>query len=159
MKSEEVKVTFQPSGRTVYVLPGTVLLEAAGRAGIILQTPCGGRGTCGKCRVRIVAGSCAPAPGDLHQVLLVGAFGNFIRRNNARRIGLLPQIPCDHIRFIGNAASLGAKLALLSVHERQGARELQEKAEHVDLSLDAEFQTEFGTAIWCCAGIRCISSN
>jgi len=86
-------------------------------------------------------------PGDLHQVLLAGAFGNFIRRNNARRIGLLPQIPCDHIRFIGNAASLGAKLALLSVHERKLAQELGEKAEHIDLSLDAEFQAEFGTAM------------
>ena len=52
----EVKITFQPSGQSVYVLPGTSLLEAAGRAGIILQTPCGGRGTCGKCRVRIVSG-------------------------------------------------------------------------------------------------------
>ena len=45
MKSNEIKVTFQPSGRSVFVLPGTLLLEAAGRAGIVLQTPCGGRGT------------------------------------------------------------------------------------------------------------------
>jgi uncharacterized 2Fe-2S/4Fe-4S cluster protein (DUF4445 family) len=86
-------------------------------------------------------------PEDLGQVLLAGAFGNFIRRNNARRIGLLPQIPCDRIRFIGNAASLGAKLALLSVHERERARELQKKAEHIDLSLDPEFQMEFGMAM------------
>ena len=87
------------------------------------------------------------APDDLNQVLLAGAFGNFIRRNNARRIGLLPQIPCDRIRFIGNAASLGAKLALLSAHERERARELQKKAEHIDLSLDTEFQMEFGMAM------------
>ncbi len=59
MHGHEIKVTFQPSGRSVYVLPGTVLLEAAGRAGVILQTPCGGKGTCGKCRVRIVD---APPP-------------------------------------------------------------------------------------------------
>lgn len=86
-------------------------------------------------------------PDDIHQVLLAGAFGNFIRRNNARRIGLLPQIPCDRIRFIGNASSLGAKLALLSEHERERAQKLQKIAEHVDLSLDPEFQTEFGTAM------------
>ena len=86
-------------------------------------------------------------PANLRQVLLAGAFGNFIRRNNARRIGLLPQIPCDRIRFIGNAASLGAKLALLSIHERERAREICENAEHVDLSLDVEFQTEFGSAM------------
>ena len=54
----EVKVVFQPQGRKVYVLPGTSLLEAAGRAGIIIQTPCGGQGTCGKCRGKIHSGSC-----------------------------------------------------------------------------------------------------
>jgi uncharacterized 2Fe-2S/4Fe-4S cluster protein (DUF4445 family) len=55
-KQHEIKVTFQPSGRSVFALPGTLLLEAAGRAGVALQTPCGGRGTCGKCRVRIASG-------------------------------------------------------------------------------------------------------
>ncbi|MBT3297006.1 MAG: 2Fe-2S iron-sulfur cluster binding domain-containing protein [Verrucomicrobia bacterium] len=62
--SNEIKVAFQPSGRSVYVLPGTLLLEAAGRAGIALQTPCGGKGTCGKCKARVVQGNCPPAPGD-----------------------------------------------------------------------------------------------
>jgi uncharacterized 2Fe-2S/4Fe-4S cluster protein (DUF4445 family) len=87
------------------------------------------------------------APGDLGAVLLAGAFGNFIRRNNARRIGLLPQIPCDKIRFIGNAASLGAKIVLLSKDEREYAEALRRKTEHVDLSLDPEFQNEFGVAM------------
>jgi len=86
-------------------------------------------------------------PGDLDSVLLAGAFGNFIRRSNARRIGLLPQIPCSRIRFIGNAASLGAKLALLSAAERERASVLRGKTEHVDLSLDPGFQMEFAEAM------------
>lgn len=86
-------------------------------------------------------------PEDLGAVLLAGAFGNFIRRNNARRIGLLPQIPCGHIHFIGNAASLGAKLALLSADERERAKRLRSNTEHVDLSMDPEFQMEFGMAM------------
>ncbi len=86
-------------------------------------------------------------PDDLDAVLLAGAFGNFIRRSNARRIGLLPQISCSRIRFIGNAASLGAKLALLSADERERASRLQKTVEHVDLSLDPEFQMEFATAM------------
>ena len=61
----EVKVTFQPSGQSVYVLPGTSLVEAAGRAGIILQMPCGGMGTCGKCRVKVLSGSVTQ--GELHE--------------------------------------------------------------------------------------------
>jgi uncharacterized 2Fe-2S/4Fe-4S cluster protein (DUF4445 family) len=81
--------------------------------------------------------------GDLGEILLAGAFGNFIRRRNARRIGLLPQVSCRCIRFIGNAASMGAKLALLSSDERAYADELRQKAAHVDLSMDPEFQMEF----------------
>lgn len=80
-------------------------------------------------------------------VLLAGAFGNFIRRSNARRIGLLPQIPCGRIQFVGNAASLGAKHALLSADERARTERLRDRAEHVDLSLDPEFQMEFGMAM------------
>jgi uncharacterized 2Fe-2S/4Fe-4S cluster protein (DUF4445 family) len=87
------------------------------------------------------------APDQLGAVLLAGAFGNFMRRNNARRIGLLPQVPCDRIRFIGNAASLGAKLALLSSDERDYAARLALRTEHVDLSLDPGFQMEFAEAM------------
>ncbi len=60
MRKEEVPVRFSPQGRTVYVLPGTKILEAAARAGITLNTPCGGQGTCGKCRVNLLAGETAP---------------------------------------------------------------------------------------------------
>ena len=84
---------------------------------------------------------------ELGAVLLAGAFGNFIRRSNARRIGLLPQVPCNCIRFIGNAASMGAKLALLAVEERTRAADFTKKVEHIDLSLDPEFQMEFGMAM------------
>jgi uncharacterized 2Fe-2S/4Fe-4S cluster protein (DUF4445 family) len=84
---------------------------------------------------------------DLGAILLAGAFGNFIRRSNACRIGLLPPVPGDAVRFIGNAASLGAKLALLSENERQYASALRANVEHVDLSYDPEFQMEFAMAM------------
>jgi uncharacterized 2Fe-2S/4Fe-4S cluster protein (DUF4445 family) len=57
MTDHQVRVTFQPHGRSVFVLPGTKVLEAAARAGLTLQTPCGGTGTCGKCRVEFTSGA------------------------------------------------------------------------------------------------------
>ncbi|MBI2440759.1 MAG: DUF4445 domain-containing protein [Lentisphaerae bacterium] len=84
---------------------------------------------------------------DLKRVLLAGAFGNFIRRNHARRIGLLPPIPCDRIRFIGNASSLGAKRALLSKAEKLSAAKIARTVRHVDLSLAPEFQAAFSAAM------------
>ena len=64
MSDQQVRVTFQPNGRSVYVLPDTMVLEAAGRAGLTLDTPCGGQGTCGKCRVQVLGGLCAPGRRD-----------------------------------------------------------------------------------------------
>jgi uncharacterized 2Fe-2S/4Fe-4S cluster protein (DUF4445 family) len=84
---------------------------------------------------------------DLGEVLLAGAFGNFIRRNHARRIGMLPPVPCSRIRFVGNTASFGAKRALLSTQEKTYAGLILEKVRHVDLSLDPEFQMEFSSAL------------
>lgn len=49
-------ITFQPTNITVAVPDGEWLLEAAKRAGIAVETPCGGHGTCGKCLVRVTAG-------------------------------------------------------------------------------------------------------
>ena len=57
--SSTIKVTFEPEGKAAFVLPGSIILEAAARAGIIIDTPCGGRGTCGKCRV-VVRDGCTP---------------------------------------------------------------------------------------------------
>jgi uncharacterized 2Fe-2S/4Fe-4S cluster protein (DUF4445 family) len=86
-------------------------------------------------------------PQQVSTVLLAGAFGNFIRRSNARRIGMLPPIPCSRIRFVGNTASFGAKRALLSVAEKDYANRVVAGVRHVDLSLDPEFQVEFGAAM------------
>lgn len=84
---------------------------------------------------------------DLGSILLAGAFGNFIRRNNARRIGMLPQVPCDRIRFVGNTSSFGAKRVLLSSSEEAYAVEIMKKTVHVDLSLSPKFQDEFSESM------------
>jgi uncharacterized 2Fe-2S/4Fe-4S cluster protein (DUF4445 family) len=86
-------------------------------------------------------------PSELGSVLLAGAFGNFIRRNNARRIGMLPQIHTDRIRFVGNTASFGAKRMLLSTREKEYAERIVRETRHIDLSLDPEFQMEFSSAM------------
>ena len=51
------KVIFQPSGRRGYVNKGKDLLQAARDMGVDIESVCGGRQSCGKCRVRIEEGS------------------------------------------------------------------------------------------------------
>lgn len=50
-------VEFYPAGIKVDVPEGTGLLDAAAAAGVSINAPCGGKGTCGKCAVRIISGT------------------------------------------------------------------------------------------------------
>lgn len=87
-------------------------------------------------------------PKDLELVLIGGGFGNFIRRGNAQRIGLLPvEIERRRIRYMGNTSLAGARLAALSGQARRAAEELARRAEHVDLSTDTDFSREFAEAM------------
>jgi uncharacterized 2Fe-2S/4Fe-4S cluster protein (DUF4445 family) len=58
--NDKLTVDFEPLGRRARVAPGTTLLEAARQAGVGLNAVCGGAGTCGTCRVRVVAGRVTP---------------------------------------------------------------------------------------------------
>ena len=79
-------------------------------------------------------------PEDLECVYLAGAFGNYLRPVQARRIGLLPDVPISKLSFIGNAASTGAKRALVSKEYRLRAERIAETVGHVDLAADLSFQ-------------------
>lgn len=50
---EHFNIIFRPEGRRISIHAGATLLEAAGQAGIILNTSCGGRGICRKCMVNL----------------------------------------------------------------------------------------------------------
>ncbi|MCK5000768.1 MAG: DUF4445 domain-containing protein, partial [Anaerohalosphaera sp.] len=84
---------------------------------------------------------------DIDQILLAGAFGNYIRRESACRIGLLPNLPIERIHFVGNAASSGAQLALLSGSFRNTACDLAAKIEYVELANEMDFQMFFADAM------------
>ncbi len=80
---------------------------------------------------------------DIKQVLLAGAFGNYIRRESALRIGLLPNLPLERIHFIGNAAASGAEMILLSSDCRTQAEKLARKIEYVEIAHEEEFESVF----------------
>jgi uncharacterized 2Fe-2S/4Fe-4S cluster protein (DUF4445 family) len=78
---------------------------------------------------------------DVNKLYLAGAFGNYIDRTNAHRIGLL-RIPLERIEPAGNSALLGAKLALFNGDERVFS-EIKQIARHVSLNTDEQFQDIF----------------
>ncbi len=56
MSSPTIEVRFHPAGVTAQATAGIALSDIAASAGIAVSTPCGGKGTCGKCRVRVLGG-------------------------------------------------------------------------------------------------------
>lgn len=78
---------------------------------------------------------------DLTRLYLAGAFGNYISRSSARRIGLL-KFPLDIVQPAGNTALLGAKLGLFLNDEGVYAR-IRAKTQHVGLNEDPNFQDAF----------------
>ncbi len=80
---------------------------------------------------------------DVDAVLLAGSFGSSIDPQSARDLGLVPDLPLERIRFVGNVAAEGAKMALLSFRERQVAYDLARRVEYVELSSRADFNDLF----------------
>lgn len=80
---------------------------------------------------------------DVDRVYLAGAFGNYLNRASAQRIGLLRFAP-DRVEPAGNTALLGAKLAL---YEDGDFGDLRKLVEHIPLGADAEFQDRYVDAM------------
>jgi uncharacterized 2Fe-2S/4Fe-4S cluster protein (DUF4445 family) len=93
--------------------------------------------------VRILLARLGAAPSDVTRVYLAGAFGNYVSRASARRIGLL-DFPLDRIEPAGNTALLGAKLALFSADlgEELHSR-VRSTTEHLSLAADPAFQDTY----------------
>jgi uncharacterized 2Fe-2S/4Fe-4S cluster protein (DUF4445 family) len=85
--------------------------------------------------------------GDLDRVLIAGAFGSHINPQNAKIIGLIPDVPTRKIKFVGNTAIMGAKMALISKEARRDADEISKKVRYLELATDPEFKKEFLNAM------------
>ena len=97
--------------------------------------------------IQVLASEFGVKPEEPAQVLLAGGFGNFLRRSNAKRIGLLPDIPTSRIEFIGNAAFVGARMALSCRACRDEARVISRKTEYVELANRPAFHAYFVDAM------------
>ncbi len=85
---------------------------------------------------------------DIQKILLAGAFGNFIDKKSAIRIGLVPYLPLEKIESVGNAAGRGAEITLLSEKTRGICEKIPKDIKYIELSSRADFQEEFVEAMF-----------
>lgn len=88
-------------------------------------------------------------PLDLvEEILIGGSFGKYINVEKAIEIGLLPDLPWEKFKFLGNTAVRGAYLALLDRQAREQVKEIASKMTYIELSADNTFYDAFMSALF-----------
>ncbi|MBE7558129.1 DUF4445 domain-containing protein [bacterium] len=88
---------------------------------------------------RILLNRYGISPEQLSVYYLAGGFANYINVANAMKIGLIPTLPLQRVRKLGNASLSGATQALVSRARRAELEQLVTRIEHVELETIPEF--------------------
>lgn len=137
-------IKMQDSGRQLKVKEGESLLSALTGEGFRLNSPCAGRGTCGKCKIRIISGGDTPLTAEERQLLrkeeiaggirlacMVPAQGSMTislpgEEGSAKILeaGYVPDFERDSVREgYGIAADIGTTTVALSLVELSSGKE------------------------------------
>jgi uncharacterized 2Fe-2S/4Fe-4S cluster protein (DUF4445 family) len=96
----------------------------------------------------VLAKSVGMTIADIERVVIGGAFGQYINIEKAIEIGLLPDAPWEHFRYMGNTSVRGAYLALLSREAREQVVNIANMMTYLELSADNSFFDEFNAALF-----------
>lgn len=80
---------------------------------------------------------------DVEMVFLAGAFGNYLNIENAAKIGILPKLPPEKIKSVGNSSGLGAIEVICTPGCWGEAKNVADRAEHIELATHKEFPLKF----------------
>ncbi len=126
MIARKLEVTYLPFDRTTRVPPGTTVFSAAHWIGLPIDSTCGGRGTCGKCKVQVVKGLADAETAD-HRQLRPQEIADGWRLSCQARIyeDMVCEVP--QLLRVPKAATMGlGRLVILDPNVRKVYLELSE---------------------------------
>ena len=85
---------------------------------------------------------------DVEQILIGGAFGQYINVEKAIDIGLMPDLPWERFHYLGNTAALGAYTALVCTQMRHEVVKIALRMTYLELSADNTFMDEYTSALF-----------
>ncbi len=85
---------------------------------------------------------------DLAEVIVAGGFGRFLDVEAAVTIGLLPDLPRERFRFIGNASLAGATRTVRSRREQERQAALADRLTYVELSTEPAYMDQYTAALF-----------
>jgi len=128
--ARKLEVTYLPFERTTRVPPGTTLFSAAHWIGLPIDSTCGGRGTCGKCKVRVVKGLTEAETAD-HRQLRPQELADGWRLSCQARIHEDMTVDVPQLLRVPKAATMGlGRLVILDPNVRKVYFELSEPSLH-----------------------------
>ena len=83
------------------------------------------------------------ARGEISRIFFAGAFGNYLDKNHAITIGLIPEVPVGRVTGIGNGAIAGANIALLNRRKKKVLDEIAQKIAYIELNAESAFMDEY----------------
>ncbi len=130
MIARKLEVTYLPFDRTTRVPPGTTVFSAAHWIGLPIDSTCGGRGTCGKCKVRMVRGLTDAETAD-HRQLRPQEIADGWRLSCQARIYVDMTCEVPQLLRVPKAATMGlGRLVILDPNVRKVYFELAEPTLH-----------------------------
>ena len=85
---------------------------------------------------------------DVKKVFVAGGFGTYINLDNAKRIGLLPDLENSRFIFVGNSSLAGARSILLSYEAMKKAGDIARKITYFELSVEPGYMDEYMAALF-----------
>ncbi len=130
MIQRKLEVTYQPFDRTTRVPPGTTVFSAAHWVGLPIDSTCGGRGTCGKCKVRVLDADMEVTTADHRQLRQDEIDGGWRLSCQAR---IYEDLTCEvpQLLRVPKAATMGlSRLVIIDPNVRKVFLELVEPDLH-----------------------------
>lgn len=141
-----------PLVRTQNGLPEFVLAERDGQEPVVLSQKDVRELQLAKAAIRLGIQALVQKEGiaesNIEQVIIAGAFGTFIDVESAVTIGMLPPLPLERFKQVGNAAGTGARLALISQSQRAEAEDIARRDGYIELAKVSNFNRKFAEATY-----------
>jgi uncharacterized 2Fe-2S/4Fe-4S cluster protein (DUF4445 family) len=97
---------------------------------------------------RVLCSSVGVELADVEQILIGGAFGQYINIEKAIEIGLMPDLPWERFDYLGNTSALGAYTALVCTEMRHEVVAIARRMTYLELSADNAFMDEYTSALF-----------
>ncbi len=85
---------------------------------------------------------------DLQHIYIAGGFGRYLDLEHATVIGLIPDLPRERFRYIGNSSLMGSYMVVVSQDFRQRQLELARRMTYLELNTDPAYMEQYTGALF-----------